>query len=215
MNIAVYDGQLLTRFLNVDISVCDVTDLPCDHPLAVGRTDDAGLATLPVPNGSGFSTQGVRVYAQLSSPDIVPALNYWVYPLSEAEVDYSGALRHLDSVTPTTFSAAYAAVGLVVDPNRGSLALQIHDCLGANAPNVMLSASSGDAGTGPAVYTVGGTPSTTATATDATGVAFWLNVVPGSVDVTAIPVALGKTVSHVSVQVRTGAYTGLDLVPTP
>ena len=59
------------------------------------------------------------------------------------------------------------------------------------------------------------TDNPSATATDATAVATFFNVPPGTVTVTATPLALGKPSAHASILVRAGYETVMMLHPTP
>jgi hypothetical protein len=75
------------------------------------------------------------------------------------------------------------------------------DCLASYAPDVTFTISPNDPET-QLFYARGGIPSVSATHTDDWGLGAFVNVPPGTVEVTATSLALGKVVSHATVRVE-------------
>ncbi len=182
----------------------------CAAPVAT--TDARGLATLnfPVsvqlrgPTGSVGLTSDVDA----GTSAIVPERFYWGAPLA-------GPSLFLELV-PVLSSAERAGVYFVAQatpgPMQGDLGLSAVDCNGTPAPDVRFELEPNEPGTR-TVYFENGVPSATATATDAEGAAFILNVPPGELTVAALSVRLNRPVSRLNVTVDAGSISWVLMPP--
>jgi hypothetical protein len=197
----------------------------CPVPISTAPTDTTGAVEL-VDNSSGAGVGnvdlGLNGFLELSGPasipdagavDIYPTRIYWGFPLSEPHGLLGEPLPLLATwelnaeVTSATKAAPVAGTGQV--------AMLAVDCLGTQAPGVAFSISGAGANALKPIYLDGLTPSPSATETYGGGTAFFLNVPPGSYDITAKVVASGRDSSKVSVYVHTGMLTEVALAPTP
>ncbi len=212
-----------SALLGVNVSVCDSLDVNCDHPLADGGTDDAGRVVMQVPNQREQlnPTLGLNGYVQYMSPStaldgaIVPERWYWGFPLSESALEEISEAPFLSGtvspIKPVEQQELATDLGILLDPMLGLVSVDVGDCRGYAAPNVQVTTNV----SGSSMSVVYGT-SSTAQATDSTGLVTFFNVPPGNVDLTAAPVALGGTASsHMSVTVRAGSITAVTMLPTP
>ena len=99
----------------------------------------------------------------------------------------------------------------------GHVAVGAVDCLISNASDVVVTATTGSGVdlSAQRYYLAGGALSKTATATDLTGYAFFFNVPPGSVTITATPRALGRVSSTQIINVRANTVSSVVALPTP
>jgi hypothetical protein len=199
----------------LDISTC--TGCPCGaaYPtLATGRTDDAGVVSLPdIPQPAGTSAPGLEGCHQISSPDksIVPAFEYWGYPISEPVVTIPMAYASsvgAQTVTPAELAAFEEGdFGVMQDDANGYVSTFVHDCLGALSPGVEVTSDNKQLS---ATYSAGEVVATTSG-----GFAVFFNAPPGVITVTATPLATGKKASSYTLPVAKGTMTGIDMFPTP
>jgi hypothetical protein len=114
-------------------------------------------------------------------------------------------------ISPVAYEQLLQSLGTTNDPDAGALALYVGDCDHNYGPGVQFALSGPDAG----ARTYYGL-STTAVATDSTGLGDVGPLPPGVVDVTAVPLELGRPSSVVkNVIVRANALTAVRMLPTP
>ncbi len=194
-----------------NVSVCSAFDVGCTSPLKTGTTNGAGEVSLSFPNrdpdnpGVGFTG-----YLTLSGGDRLPGQLYWGFPLSEPDF-----FAFISSVTPALFQELVASSGVRVDPARSAMNVAVFDCLGNQAPGVMVTFDSMDSET--VVHNGRGFAIPTPT-TDSDGVVSFFNVPKGPVRVTATPTAIQRPSAIVEVTVEGDAGIGgptVYLAPTP
>jgi hypothetical protein len=216
MTIEVVDYLTHSPFGNVDVSVCERQDVTCGTPRAHGTANAAGRVVLSFSNPTDPSGRGFDGYVLLQSPEIVTWLRYWDFPLSEAAFKQSAdnglaGTGQIGVLTPVEFAQYLQSLGATLDPMEGSLVVNAIDCNTTAAPGVVFTTTSSSKATR-TYYAF----SSTATATDSTGIAAIGPVPPGIVDVTATPISLMKPASVVrGLVVLPNAVTAATLFPTP
>jgi hypothetical protein len=98
--------------------------------------------------------------------------------------------------------------------DRGHVLLIAYDCLRRPAQGVRLVSSDADQQSS-SFYVLKRIPSLTATETDSSGRAGFINLPAGSVSLASEIAANGRRIAAVSILVRPGAITYLSLVPSP
>jgi hypothetical protein len=186
-------------------SVNACADEACSTPLSTATADDAGIVTLPDLGSSSFL--GFGGYFAMSAPAYVPNFFYLSFPLSQANAHLT-----LSMMSQTTLANTLSEASITPTPGRGTVWVQVEDCLLLPAPDVVVKAD----GLPPSsvIYTTGNTPSLTATSTDYTGYAFFFNVAPGPLTLHAIPNDTGIESSTLTVYVRADAMSAVWLLPT-
>jgi hypothetical protein len=195
------------------VQVCNPVDVTCSSPTSSATTNDAGVVTVPIPgNVAGAATIG---YLQLSGGGVVPELLYWGFPLSEPSW-----ILGTYTATPANISSIEAALGIQPVPQRAGVIISVQDCsgTGSGAPGVRLSFETSppsDAKTTQVIYNQSslGTFAAEPAMTDLTGLAMILNVVPGTIKVTATPVGFDRPSTVVSAITRANTITGIYAVP--
>jgi len=189
----------------VTVKACGTGDDPCASPLSTGTASDAGVVTLP---DVGSSTiLGFSGYFEMTEPGYVQDLFYLSFPLSRANAQLG-----LGMMSQTTLAGALAEVNITPVAGRGTVWVQVEDCLLLPAPNVVVKADGLPASS--VIYYAGNNPSLTPTSTDFTGYAFLYNVPPGVLTLHAIPSDTGIESSTATVYVRAGAMSAVWLLPT-
>jgi hypothetical protein len=208
VTVTVLDSTTRVPIKGVAIKACTRGDAMCSSPVDTKTTDAGGEATLtiPVPGHLGFEG-----YFDLTSPAILHNLYFLGYPLTAP----NGQVSVL-AVSQSSFTSLVSVLkGVTIDSvGRGTVAVAASDCLLLGAPGVSFSATGTDGQTTLA-YLQGGILSTTATATDASGLAFYLNAPPGQFAIDATPQPIGRVSSRVSVFVEPGAISFVQALPTP
>jgi hypothetical protein len=205
------------------VSVC--LSCPCGTSvtpvLAQGTTDDAGTVSLAVPQIVSAADVGLMGCVEVTSPDAstVPYFGYWGYPFSQAVVNpalgpgspaANLAAQSAQVFTPAEFAGATQYIGVTQLSGRGSIGAAVFDCLGNPAGGVQVAIDSHD----PLITVY--SASDDAGTTTAAGLAFFYNVPPGTVQVTATPVSLGRGPSSVeTVIVAADTTTAVGMFPTP
>jgi hypothetical protein len=163
----------------VQVTACDALDEACAEPLAQAQADDYGLATLNVAGG----VAAFGGYLRVSGPGMTD--NY-VF-LAGRALSYGDAALDLVVYTPSALAiTADTLAGVPLDPQRGTVRVEVRDCAGALASGVAVTLGS-DGAIASTQYFVGdgAALSSRADATDASGVALGLGVSPGAVGVAA------------------------------
>ncbi len=186
---------------------CARTDAACATPLDEGTTDAAGQVTLTVPLG----TTGFDGYFEVSMTGYVTTLRYTVEPITEMPPE-SG--RMVQIVDLGTFALLAASLGVTPDPARGHLVINALDCTPFYAAGVSLAVDTADSGS-TRIYMVGGLPSTTATETDASGAAGFVNLPTGPASVSTTLVSTSEAIGSTDIDIRAGAICIFAITPTP
>ena len=203
-------------FAGATVKACSKLDFTCANPLDTGTTDATGLVALTVPSGlSGFDgyldVTGGK--AGGTGAPVFPAI--W-YPVPFVVAD--GARGRTLLLGSDEFLSIAAATNTTPDPTRGHIAVNAVDCAFGPAAGVTFSVDAADQKTVD-VYLVGGVPTTSANATDQSGIAAFENVptnVPARLTlVGAIAgAASGKSMGTMSFIVRPGDAHDPELVST-
>jgi hypothetical protein len=190
------------------VLLCDSTDLTCSAPFARGTTGDAGTLVLDRPPVKG----GILHYLDISSPSLVPTLVFDVFPISEPRLTTNDG-----TLTPVELATTASGLGMTLDPTLGILLVYAFDCRLGGGTGVQLSLTGG----GPTTklfYIRNGFPSLTATATDYSGLAVFVNVpvIPPTVTINVMPNVLDGGVSgSMEAFTRPGGLSTVYAVPTP
>ncbi len=203
-------------FAGVDVRVCDRKDVNCTiaSSMAHGTTDATGSVVFEIPNPENSIFLGLDGYIQLQSPDIVPWLYYWGFPLSKAAytlVDSPSSQLGVKVLTPDDANNLFSQAGSTFDPSASTLVAIATDCEFRLAPEVLVA-------TDPPYLTVPETYdlSKSNTSTGMRGLAAFAGLPAGSIDVIATPLALGnKPSSRQMVTIRPGWVTAVTMLPTP
>jgi hypothetical protein len=152
----------------VTVRACDASDTACAAPLATAQADDSGVVAMFL-NGAQPSFDG---YLEITGAQMPTNL-----------VFFDGRAPALDGfyeVVVTTADAlgiSEVLAGVKLDPQRGVVRIEAHDCSGAPAAGVRLGVSTWDAQTTTAYSTGDGASlSAGAGATDPTGIALAFGV---------------------------------------
>ncbi len=195
----------------VEVSICRFGDPNCLSPLNSAHvySDANGLVTVRIPPGS-TADQAVDAdsYAQLTSPTTFPALYFFGYPVSEPRAPIG---------EPYAFVILTSNPQPGWDPSLGLLNALAIDCAGGAGYGVQFAIDLPDAsGVIPYYFDDNNKVDTTLKATTPGGAPYgggFVNVPPGTVTITATPIALGKPSSHAQVLIRAGTLTQVFLFP--
>ena len=154
---------------------------------------------------------GANGYLELTSATTVPQLFYWGYPVSESRAPL--ALPYDFVLTPMALQQVGIGERVTQDPSAESWDSSRGQLRRGAASGVQVTIDGTDGQVMGPFY--GTSYNLSATATDATALAAFYNVPPGTVTVTATPLVLGKPSAHASILVRAGYETVMMLRPTP
>jgi len=204
-------------FVGAMVKACGKFDIPCLSPIDAAQTDATGRVTVHVPAGLlGFDGYLDITGGSVSGTGAAVFPTIW-YPIPYVIADgWRGRTQILSS---DEFLELSAATATTPDPARGNIAMNAADCAFTPAAGVRFAVDSSDSAT-VSYYLVGGLPTTTATATDSSGVAAFVNLPTTatgrltlvSASATSGP-AQGKTLGSLSFIVRPGTLTTSGLFP--
>ena len=216
--------QLLTKKPVTDVSalVCAKIDVNCSSPLAQTVPDMNGVLKLTldagfdgfviiVPNlpDGGCPTDAGQDAATCLGPLTIPSLVFFNPPLVD------------DTTYITVLMLSYASLvqlaasnGDTIDPTQGAVFMQAIDCAAHPAKDVAVSLDSTSSQTH-GFYFSSGLPSLTASSTDVTGYAGFINVPIGARTVTGILKPTQKFIGKTSVFARAGFISYTTMAPSP
>ncbi len=195
------------------VKACNKTDLDCASPVASTTGSSMGLGTLDMPShaavGLGF---GGYYDIDATAHGEMHWLVFASSPLTEAQASFMWTV-----LSQSNLATLLGSAGLMPMAGMGHVAVGAVDCLVSNASDVVVTATTGSGMdlSAQRYYLAGGALSKIATATDLTGYAFFFNVPPGSVTVTATPRALGRVSSTQIINVRASTVSSVVALPTP
>lgn len=205
----VIDAAYKTAQQGIQVAACSVET--CAPPGAV--TDAHGAATIDFP--LPMLQEGPAGFLELTTaPDagaapVLPTRIYWGFPLAGPSM----LLQTTPVETPADRSAIYSLAGINPLPARGDLVLHASDCIGVSSPGIRFEVEASGSGA-QVVYLEDESPTPSATATDASGLAIVGNVPPGQLSVTAYSVGLGRPVSRVdNISIEADTLTEIFLPP--
>ena len=196
----------------ITVSMCARPDPTCPQPLSTAQTNSGGVVSL---TAALFTNQslGLDGFLDIQDTNLEPTLIYWGFPLSMLH----GVIAFPIPVFSTLDWSVISWPGDAGALTGGVIAATALDCFGEAAPGVTLSLDGGGAEEPAAVYVSAAslTLSTTDTMTESNGIAFFINVPTGPVDVIATPGVLGRPSGRVSVYAQAGTVTEAAISPTP
>jgi hypothetical protein len=193
-------------FVGSTVTVCAKGDVDCAAPLTSGMTDDQGVLTLVIPLGA----TGFDGFVEVTGGGVKSTLVFFSTPLTAASPPAS-ALFVLGAQTVNSLAAL---MGVTPDPARGIAGVQVNDCDRNPAAGAQVTVDTADADT-KSTYFANGLPNKNATATDASGLAGFVNVPVGPMVVDAKLAASATHVATYSAFVRADWMTNVILGPTP
>ena len=211
VTLLVTDEQTMGPVPGLQVKACQPGEDPC-NALDMGTTDAQGHVTLHLPDPKPDSG-GFWGYFDISStaqpPAIVPYLYFLSYPLSEQH-----AIEFVSVESNADFQSQVGVAGVPLETTQhGTLLVGAADCLLLPAYDVTVDAAPIDKLTRE-VYVVGSAVSTTATSTDHSGLAYFINAPVGAMTVRVTPNGLGRVSSVTNVLVRAGTISFVEALPT-
>lgn len=213
-----YRGRFLTALTelpiaDLEVKACGRLDADCTTPFATAKTDAEGYANLLVPKYfNGFYEFNPPV-----DSGIMPSISLALPPpetSAQADASIPAAISvHL--ITATAFNSLLNQIGATPDPQLGHIFGLILDCTGVPAARVSLHASPITPSTIAYYTTASGVPSVTAQETAQAGEAGFVNLPPGSAQLTATANDASKKVGEYATTVRAGTITYLPMPPSP
>jgi len=188
------------------VKLCNTLDFACGTSITQQTTDDAGNARLL----RGTIQTQVGLYLDVSSAAITPVLEFVAFPINQSRLASSSP------TVPPGYLTQLDAFGATVDLTLGAIAVAAVDCRLAPAPRVQFSLVEAPPST-QVFYFSGSTVSTTATVTDRSGGALFVNVpVDSWLTLLAKPQALDGGVSGTTqIFARDGGESQVYFPPTP
>jgi hypothetical protein len=186
------------------VKVCRKIDVECEDPEATGLVTDAnGDVSLQISRTSaGAAFSG---YVMFDKAEMVSGI-YMFNPAVTSDLTLT-----VQIASPGIVAALTGSVGAPQLEDRGIMLLNVLDCEGKAAAGVSYKSDHFDDASR-VFYTVDGLPNTSVNATDATGYGGFVNIIPGTVAVTAELESSGARVDTTSYVVRAGAITYSRLV---
>jgi hypothetical protein len=186
----------------VSARLCRKLDPSCADPVDSDlRSDQDGTIVAAV--DAGFDG-----YIEVAAADYMTGLYFFYPPVQDAR-----RLTVLPLLRPAVLAQLASVSGQKVVPERGHVLLAAYDCQGQTAAGVRLSIDGGDDQTS-GFYVVRKLPSTVATGTDGSGQGGFINLPPGTVNVSG-ELSADRPIAYLSVFVRPGQITFTSLVPSP
>lgn len=203
LNATVIDNSTRDPIVGLIFKVCGESDAACASPLAQATTDAQGAFTVTMPTGpTGFTG-----YGELTAPSYIPALLRGSNPFIPDPMQTVG----FGMVPIAAISILAQAFGIQADPAKGHVLIYVYACTGGFASDVVFNVEGAEV----IGYNANNMVSFEATATDAGGQGFALNVTPGNVSITASLAAGGARLGSLSMHVRAGHVTQILMDPTP
>lgn len=199
------DFLSMSGVAGLTVKVCGGQDVACANPLDTQTTDATGKATLTVPTPAPAGFTG---YFEATGGSIATLLAYMSNPITANTSSFYLTLS--SALLPQLAGAA----GTQLDPTRGSAVTLIRDCANSPAAGLTWAASAADAKT-TIGYTANNLPSPSATATDATGTAYALNIPVGTTTLSTFDEGNKIKLGEVDALIRAGAVTEIYFEPTP
>jgi hypothetical protein len=191
---------------------CSKMDILCANPLGPAIAPDGnGLATITVP--SSFDGYAEIVSAttgnDTGASTYVPSLVFFNPPPIK---DSNNSMTAM--FLPEALAALAESNNNVIDPTLGNLFSGAIDCKGNLSEGVSFETDRTVAATR-RFYYVDGLPNFGAVATDASGYGGFINLPNGTIQIYAKLKATGQTIGTVSVFIRAGHISQVDLAPSP
>ncbi len=202
-----------TPVANATVKACSKTDQYCSTVITSATSDAKGRGTLTLPSHQAVQL-GFDGYYDIenAAQGEMPWLVFASSPLTMLKVDFTWSV-----LSSKDLDTLLAGIGLTRTSGLGHVAVGVVDCLLSNSSDVVVNAitESGQDLSAQRYYLAGGALSKNVKSTDITGFAFFFNVPPGNVTITAVPNATGKPSSTQVLSVRPDAVSSVIALPTP
>jgi hypothetical protein len=193
-----FDAVSMKPAAGIDASLCGKLDIECSLPTGTMKTEADGVVRFDV--SSAFDG-----YVQLNAEGYDPTMIF-LPPVTEAL-----SLGQFPLTTMVATAVLGGQLGKPLLPNTGRVLVTTTGCDKQTASGVTLSGE--NMGDDAAVfYAVGGFPSFTASETDSSGFAGFVNVLPGSVTLSAA-LSDGRKIGRVALFVRANYVSVRRLQP--
>jgi len=152
----------------VTVLACEAWDTACSSPLARAQADDEGQATMTISGAQG-SFGG---HLEISGREMPTNLVFFDGRTSKQDdMTTDSSFFEVVVYTPVALGITATLAGVTLDPQRGVLRVEAHDCAGAASAGVSVGLSTSDRTTEIAYFASnGGALMPGASATDETGV---------------------------------------------
>ncbi len=215
--------ELITKFPVTDVSVkvCAKIDVNCATPLQSTVPSAQGVIAIDIDAGfdgyvliepnlpdAGCKVDSGQDAATCYYPLIAPSLVFFNPPLTD-DTTYITVIM----LSPDTLATLAKANGDTVDPTLGAVFMEAVDCSFHAAKDVAVSLDSTTMLTR-GFYFTGSIPSLTASATDLTGYAGFINTPTGARTVTGVLKPSQKFIGKTSVFARPGHISYTTLAPS-
>jgi hypothetical protein len=194
------------------VAPCSVSFQSCEPLSDAATTDDAGRATLEVPQAATLPDGFYLLVTPPPSADGGPggafltALTYLRSPLTEPTKTIGAPV-----IADDELGTFYKQLQLEREAGTGSLRVQVFDCDLNKAPGATVTVRTAAGATLPVFYGI----QPGATVTDSTGFVEIGNVPPGLVEITVTPPGGGPPSSRAGVISHADGYTAVSMLPTP
>ena len=198
------DAVSMKPLPGITAQLCRKLDLECLEPVTTTAADELGTVVMQI-------EAGLDGYVQLTGAKVAPSL-YFLTPPKSGDVN-------LASVPLASPLAALGIVGTAGGgdatwlKDRGIALLNAFDCNGVAAADISFSIGGAPDPATFIFYLVNALPTTTITATDATGYGGLVNVPEGVTTVSALLQPSGRKVSKISFLVRAGYVSYSSVTP--
>jgi hypothetical protein len=202
----IQDIRLQEPLAGVQARLCRKGDLDCNDPQGgVVTSDDRGVVRFAVE--ATDPALGFTGFVLFTRADLVPGLYFWNRALVGAvDVPPLQMLSHGD------VDALARQLGTTRDSSRGIVLLRTFDCQDDPAAGVAVVTDGTDEQSAP-FYANDGLPVATSTTTDRSGYAGFMNVPPGTINITGRVDSDRRLLSTISLRVQPDAITYSPMVP--
>jgi hypothetical protein len=215
--VEVFDSGTHQLLQGLKVKGCGRNDATCVNPIDTQMTDSNGLVRLTAPVVQNLGWDGyLEVTGTVAGADYGTTLSF---PVVAITGDVTQPFVQLAVTTTALLDNIAVANGFTRDPARGIVIAFARDCELVDAPHVTFQVDPAATDTETiAYYAVNGVPSKYATETQfaPTGAwGGWINLKPGSINITAKALSIGQEYSSTIVFVRANAVTVTRAIPTP
>ncbi|HMA96563.1 MAG TPA: hypothetical protein VKP30_27950 [Polyangiaceae bacterium] len=193
------------------VRACSKMDILCANPIGPAVAPDAtGIASITVPSGfDGYAEIVGSIAAGAETPKYVPSLVFFNPPPIE---DTNNTMTAMFS--PEALDVLAESNGNTIDPTLGSVFFGTIDCNGKLGAGVSVEPDRTVEATR-RFYYIDGLPNFAAVATDAAGYGGLINLPSGTIRLYAKLAATGQPIATVSVFIRAGHISQVDVIPAP
>lgn len=195
-----------TPMSGVEARLCPNYDVNCENPeTATVTSDEFGVVRFEIrPRNPSLGFTG---FVLLTRADLMPGMFFFSRPIDRA-VD----IPAVQLLSPAAVGILTQRVGSRFDPERGLVLVSTMDCEDEPADGVSLTTDDTDE-LSSSFYSVVGSPTAAAIATDKSGYAGLLNVPPGRIAVTGRLDMDGRILRTISLYVKAGSITYSRMEP--